>query len=186
MGRWCSPIRTIRCCNSQRASARATDEGVPQALSGYRPRVSFNGSVGAQYLILRPGRRRGEREYLYAAVGQHDAEQYRADGDADALQRLSDREPDASGGKPGGGGARTVACHRAEVLLDAATAYMNLLRDQAVLDLQRRNVEVLAPNNSADARPLQRRRSDAHRRCASRIAARRGTLASARAPRRNT
>ena len=30
-----------------------------------------------------------------------------------------------------------------QVLLDAATAYMNLLRDQAVLDLQRRNVEVL-------------------------------------------
>ncbi|MGB8038914.1 MAG: channel protein TolC, partial [Pseudolabrys sp.] len=29
--------------NSQRASVRATDEGVPQALSGYRPRVTFNG-----------------------------------------------------------------------------------------------------------------------------------------------
>src|SRR5262249_46927835 len=35
--------------NAQRASVRATDEGVPQALSGYRPRVSFNGSVGPQY-----------------------------------------------------------------------------------------------------------------------------------------
>jgi outer membrane protein len=30
-----------------------------------------------------------------------------------------------------------------QVLLDAATVYMNLLRDGAVLDLQRRNVEVL-------------------------------------------
>ena len=29
------------------------------------------------------------------------------------------------------------------MLLDAATAYMNLLRDTAILDLQRRNVEVL-------------------------------------------
>ena len=29
------------------------------------------------------------------------------------------------------------------MLLDAATAYMNLLRDQAILDLNRRNVEVL-------------------------------------------
>ena len=29
------------------------------------------------------------------------------------------------------------------VLLSAATAYMNLLRDTAILDLQRRNVEVL-------------------------------------------
>ena len=36
--------------NAQRAAARATDEGVPQALSGYRPRVTFNGSVGAQYM----------------------------------------------------------------------------------------------------------------------------------------
>ena len=35
--------------NSQRASMRATDEGVPQALSGYRPRVTFNGAVGSQY-----------------------------------------------------------------------------------------------------------------------------------------
>src|SRR5262249_32268301 len=34
---------------AQRASVRATDEGVPQALAGYRPRVSFNGSVGTQY-----------------------------------------------------------------------------------------------------------------------------------------
>ena len=29
------------------------------------------------------------------------------------------------------------------VLLNAATAYMNLLRDSAILDLQKRNVEVL-------------------------------------------
>ena len=36
--------------NAQRASVRATDEGVPQALSGYRPKVSVNGSVGTQYL----------------------------------------------------------------------------------------------------------------------------------------
>src|SRR4029077_12776614 len=35
--------------NAQRAAVRATDEGVPQALSGYRPRVTFNGTVGSQY-----------------------------------------------------------------------------------------------------------------------------------------
>ncbi|MGB8186918.1 MAG: hypothetical protein WCF37_18040, partial [Pseudolabrys sp.] len=33
--------------NAQRASVRATDESVPQALSGYRPRVTFNGTVGS-------------------------------------------------------------------------------------------------------------------------------------------
>ena len=36
--------------NSQRASVRATDETVPQALSGYRPRVSLTATAGEQYL----------------------------------------------------------------------------------------------------------------------------------------
>src|SRR5512143_3518689 len=35
--------------NSQPASVRATDEGVPQALAGYRPRVTANGTIGQQY-----------------------------------------------------------------------------------------------------------------------------------------
>src|ERR1700682_4713273 len=35
--------------NAQRASVRATDENVPQALSGYRPRVAVTASAGYQY-----------------------------------------------------------------------------------------------------------------------------------------
>src|SRR5205814_4202217 len=35
--------------NAQRAQVRATDENVPQALSGYRPRVAITGSAGYQY-----------------------------------------------------------------------------------------------------------------------------------------
>src|ERR1700742_4518207 len=35
--------------NSQRASVRSTDENVPQALSGYRPRVAVTASAGYQY-----------------------------------------------------------------------------------------------------------------------------------------
>src|SRR5690242_13351698 len=35
--------------NAQRAALRATDENVPQALSGYRPRVSATGSIGELY-----------------------------------------------------------------------------------------------------------------------------------------
>jgi hypothetical protein len=34
--------------NSQRAATRAIDEGVPQALSGYRPRVTVTGIAGEQ------------------------------------------------------------------------------------------------------------------------------------------
>src|ERR1700730_7162648 len=36
--------------NSQRAIVRQTDEGVPQALSGYRPKVAVTGNLGEQYL----------------------------------------------------------------------------------------------------------------------------------------
>src|SRR6266481_1643610 len=35
--------------NAQRASVRFTDENVPQALSGYRPRVAVTASAGYQY-----------------------------------------------------------------------------------------------------------------------------------------
>src|SRR4030081_1862945 len=35
--------------NAQRAAVRATDENVPQALSGYRPRVALTASAGTQY-----------------------------------------------------------------------------------------------------------------------------------------
>ncbi len=40
-------------------------------------------------------------------------------------------------------GRATLAVAEEQILLNAATAYMNLLRDGAILDLQRRNVEVL-------------------------------------------
>src|SRR6267378_1866961 len=35
--------------NAQRASVRFTDENVPQALSGYRPKVAITASAGYQY-----------------------------------------------------------------------------------------------------------------------------------------
>ena len=35
--------------NAQRAQVRSTDENVPQALSGYRPKVAVSASVGYQY-----------------------------------------------------------------------------------------------------------------------------------------
>ncbi len=35
--------------NAQRAQVRITDENVPQALSGYRPKVAVTASAGYQY-----------------------------------------------------------------------------------------------------------------------------------------
>src|SRR5271163_4139674 len=36
--------------NAQRALVRSTDENVPQALSGYRPKVALTASLGYQYI----------------------------------------------------------------------------------------------------------------------------------------
>src|ERR1700752_4448668 len=36
--------------NAQRAIVRQTDEGVPQALSGYRPSINASASAGKQYI----------------------------------------------------------------------------------------------------------------------------------------
>src|SRR3954451_14187480 len=36
--------------NAQRAAVRATDEGVPTALSGYRPRVTLSASASEAYV----------------------------------------------------------------------------------------------------------------------------------------
>src|SRR6516162_8149588 len=35
--------------NAQRAQVRSTDENVPQALSGYRPKIAVTASAGSQY-----------------------------------------------------------------------------------------------------------------------------------------
>jgi outer membrane protein len=65
-------------------------------------------------------------------------------------------------------------------LLDAATAYMNVLRDTAILDLQRRNVQVLQEQLKQTRDRFKRRRGDPHRRGAGGVAACRGAVAGAR------
>jgi outer membrane protein len=49
------------------------------------------------------------------------------------------------------GARETLRVTEQQVLLDAATAYMNLLRDAAILELNRRNVEVSHRAAQADA-----------------------------------
>ena len=98
--------------NAQRASARATDEGVPQALSGYRPRVSVNGSIGTQYWDTTSKPSVNLPVYIHQS-GNMTPNNLRHHGDADVVQRLSDIEPHAAGGEPGAGGAREPAGDRA-------------------------------------------------------------------------
>jgi len=133
--------------NAQRAALRATDEGVPQALSGYRPKLSLTATGG----------------YNYASTLSHSVNQavfpntvtYTDIGDdftsrgigATATQTIYNGNQTANHTRQAEsqvmGARETLRVTEQQVLLDAATSYMNLLRDQAILDLNRRNVEVL-------------------------------------------
>ena len=125
--------------NAQRAIVRATDEGVPQALSGYRPRVSATASVGTQYQETvsksTAGYGRTAGTTTPHSVGLT-ATQTLFNG-FQTGNRTRQAEAQVSAARA------TLAVIEQNVLLNAATAYMNLLRDAAILDLQRRNVEVL-------------------------------------------
>ena len=79
--------------NAQRASVRATDENVPQALSGYRPRVALTASAGYQYTDTNttaggsPDHDRQDRNSRHQRPAQR-----RPHGLADAFQRPADRQ----------------------------------------------------------------------------------------------
>jgi outer membrane protein len=129
--------------NAQRALLRAQDEAVPQALSGYRPRVSLTATVGNQFqdtlskapTAAGPVYTRTRFDFTPHTVGMT-ASQTLFNGFQTA-NRTRQAEAQVSAGRA------TLVLTEQTVLLNAATAYMNLLRDAAILDLQRRNVEVL-------------------------------------------
>jgi outer membrane protein len=129
--------------NAQRASLRATDENVPQALSGYRPKLSLAATGGYNYqnstsvfplagaLITSPF----AQNFYSRTIGATGTYTVFNGFQTANRSRQAESQVDAA--------RETLRVTEQQVLLDAATAYMNLLRDQAVLDLQRRNVEVL-------------------------------------------
>ena len=74
--------------NAQRAQVRSTDENVPQALSGYRPKVALTASAGYQYtdtLSSQGGSPTAARANRHP--WRQCAAQRRPDGHADAVQR---------------------------------------------------------------------------------------------------
>jgi outer membrane protein len=133
--------------NAQRASLRATDENVPQALSGYRPKLSVTANGGYDYSSTL-AHTVNQQVFPNTVNYTNFAEPFQQRGvAATATQTLYNGFQTANKVRQAEsqvmGARETLRVTEQQVLLDAATAYMNLLRDQAVLDLQRRNVEVL-------------------------------------------
>jgi outer membrane protein len=164
--------------NSTRASVRATDENVPRALSGYRPRVTGTADAGAQYSEVHTPevtRTNGGGDITISG-GNTSISQGRVTTSPPAISisgpsvtRSQPRNEIARTAPRGAGlqidqtlfngfrtgnttrqaesqvfGARESLRNTEQtILFNGAQAYMNVLRDTAILELQRNNVEVL-------------------------------------------
>jgi outer membrane protein len=125
--------------NAQRASVRATDENVPQALSGYRPKVAVTASAGYQYT---------DTVTSIAGISSalHGVQVPRSVGGT-ITQNLYNGNQTANRTRAAEGqvsaareGLRVL---EQTVMLSAATIYMDYLRDAAVVEVQKSNVRVL-------------------------------------------
>jgi outer membrane protein len=133
--------------NAQRAALRATDENVPQALSGYRPKLSVTSTDGFTYTSTLSDTV-NQAVFPNSVSYSNIAKDFGTRGVGDtATQNLYNGFQTANRTRQAEsqvmGARETLRVTEQQVLLDAATAYMNLLRDEAILDLNRRNVEVL-------------------------------------------
>ena len=125
--------------NAQRALVRATDENVPQALAGYRPKVSGTLSAGVGYADQLVdgslGKKDEHGDQSPHAVGVT-ATQTLYNGNQTA-NKVRSAESQVFGAREG------LRLMEQSVLLSAATIYMDYLRDAAILEVQRSNTKVL-------------------------------------------
>jgi outer membrane protein len=126
---------------AQRALLRATDEQVPQALSFWRPTVNFTGQVGMSTSSLETpglGGRNSSRihEILRPNSLNFQAIQpiYRG-GRTEAQTRQATNTVESTR-------AQTLAVETT-VFQSVAQAYLDVVRDQALVEVDRNNVEVL-------------------------------------------
>ena len=131
--------------NAQRAQVRSTDENVPQALSGYRPKVSLTATAGVQYTDTTSvvG---ATAAGTTARVGNHATESPHSIG-ITATQTLYNGQQTANRTRAAesqvSGAREGLRVLEQQVLLQAATVYMDYLRDSAIVEVQRSNVRVL-------------------------------------------
>ena len=130
--------------NAQRAQVRSTDENVPQALSGYRPKVSVTASGGYQYTDVLTTAGGTPTQLVRTQV--HGTNAPRSVG-ATISQTLFNGQQTAN--KTRAAESQVSAAREGlrvleqTVLLSAATVYMDYLRDSAIVEVQKSNVRVL-------------------------------------------
>ncbi|ACB95355.1 TolC family outer membrane protein [Beijerinckia indica] len=125
--------------NQERASVRAADEALPQATAGWRPNVSASGSYGYNHLYSHLPTAGTVFSGTYNVdVGQVGvtATQNLFNGNR-TLNTVRQAESNILGAREG------MRNTEQNILQFGATAYMNVLRDTAILNLRRNNIIVL-------------------------------------------
>ncbi|HET6377718.1 MAG TPA: TolC family outer membrane protein [Methylocella sp.] len=145
--------------NQQRAGVRATDENLPRASSQWRPQASVSGQYGYNYFdITTPsdatavGIQAGSPLELSSGSGSSGGIRTRK-GTGPGTVSLTVSQNIFNGNRTLNGvrqaessifGAReNLRATEQNILLAAATAYMNVLRDTAILELRKNNIIVL-------------------------------------------
>src|ERR1700748_968578 len=130
--------------NAQRAQVRSTDENVPQALSGYRPKVAVTASAGYQYTDTLSTSGGSPNQIVRPET--HGANPPRSVG-ATVTQTLFNGQQTANKTRAAesqvSGAREALRVLEQTVLLSAATIYMDYLRDSAIVEVQKSNVRVL-------------------------------------------
>ncbi|HLH11333.1 MAG TPA: TolC family outer membrane protein [Methylovirgula sp.] len=127
--------------NQQRAGVRAQDEGVPRATAAYRPTVAGTAQYGFSHIA--------EQGSFFPGLP---AEKFAETTDPSSFG-VSVTETIFNGNRNYNGvrqaesnvlqSRETLRNTEESVLQDGATAYMNVLRDTAILDLRKNNIIVL-------------------------------------------
>jgi outer membrane protein len=130
--------------NAQRAQVLATDENVPQALSGYRPKVAVTASAGFQYTDTLSTQGGDENRLVKTPIAGANAP--RSVG-ATLTQTLFNGQQTANRTRAAesqvSGAREALRALEQTVLLSGATIYMDYLRDSAIVEVQKSNVRVL-------------------------------------------
>ncbi|MGJ3265680.1 MAG: TolC family outer membrane protein [Salinarimonas sp.] len=121
--------------NGERASVRATDENVPRALSGYRPRISASADIGRTWSERDLRGVRTESALTPRGIGLQIDQSIYNGGRTAASVRQAESQVFAA--------RQNLEASVQDVLFQAVQAYMNVLRDTAILNLQRNNLDVL-------------------------------------------
>ena len=124
--------------NAQRASLRATDEQVPRAKSGYLPRVNASSSLGkadTAFYTGSAGASNSDYNTTPRSVGVT-VTQNLYNGSRTATQ-VETAERSVLAARAG------LRSAEQQVLLNGATQYMNMVRDEAVVKFRSANIDVL-------------------------------------------